>query len=816
MRNNKSIKFLIIMTMTLTGCSQSPNTIPASSNKPLPIPTNSSIQNDPLKSPAPSQPPNIPRINIKPAESQYFNSRNNPNWSPDGKKIVFTRGYKVFVADPEGKINILLADLKKDIPNIQLDTQISPVWSPSGNKISFVVHQSGIWESILYIVNSDGTNTYQNKELHYNGKTAWFPDGKRLLVSAKEGLAIINLDTSNFEYLKNDSGDNIQIGYFYTFEVSPDGNMFYLNDVFNLLIYDFQTNKLTPIKNLGDKIDIQYLSWAPDSKSLVFQRLENADHTSGIFKVNPDGSRLTMLSQKGENVSDPKWSPDGTKIAYVLSEYPTSNKVGLKVVYSDGTLNKIFDLPIEYFHNINWSPDSSRIAFNNGVSSFQVEIKNNLLTKIVDGIYFMKWSPDSKSIFYADKTNESFVTDLSGKNTINVFIKPVNPLVTQFNIKSPEQSEIDELNKSTIVAGNSKFALKIFSELGNTEGQQNLFISPLSMSLALSMAYNGANNNTKEQMMKTLEYNGISLENVNKYNNTLLRLLLTDQDITLSIANGIFSKKGANFKQDFLNINRENYFSEISELDFSSPEAVDTINTWVSDRTNDKIPKIIDKINDGELIFLINAIYFKGTWTNIFEKSLTKDQDFKLVDGTVKTIPMMNQLGLYKHFKDENVEFVRLPYGNSQRTGMYFFIPGEGKNLEQLKQNLSYENLDKWLSSMDRGRGNIKIPKFRLEYGADLIAPLEKLGMSDAFNSSADFTKMTDISGFLLTRALHKTFVEVNEEGTEAAAATIIGGGVTSVPDPPFNFTVDRPFITAIVDERTKTILFMGSIYDPQ
>lgn len=831
MKTNISLKALITMSIVLSACTQTPNTSPVSTNKtvtsssnnPTPVQSQNpaSIQSPVLQSPAPVQTitPVQPAINSP--SFQYILSKNNPQWSPDGKKIVFTRGYKIYVADVAGTNNILLADLKKDTPNISLGSPLMPSWSPKGDKIAFMVRDA-FSNNELYIIKADGSGTYRTKETHYSGKMEWFPNGEKIIFSGKNGLATINSDGSGIDYIKNQDGSFNQLNGLEQVEISPDSNKIFVRSFYETsYIYDFQTKN----KKILSTINNQYLSWSPDSKSIIYQHFSNNPQSSKIIKLNIDDSSETTISSEGENATTPKWSPDGKKIVYSIFSYDAnnSNKISIKIVNSDGSGKVNFDIPSDmqsYAGNLNWSPDGTKLSISTyRTGTFIINTLTGTVTKVYDSVspLLIQWSPDSYKIFYADNSNEPILADTTGGNQLNLFIRPVNPLVSQFNIKSPSQSEIDELNNSKIVEANSKFGLKMLTQLSNQKANENIFISPLSMSLALAMTYNGAENRTRDQMMNTLEYQGLSQESINKYNNTLLRLLLSDQDIQLSIANAIFSRQGTNFKEDFLNLNKQNYFSEIRELDFNKQEALETINNWVSEKTNDKITSILNNIEPDELIFLINAIYFKGTWTNVFEKSQTKDMDFTLTDGTTKKHPMMNQSGSYRHYKDDSVEFIRLPYGNNQRTGMYIFLPKEGVNLEQFRKTLNYENMNKWFSHPSSERGVISIPKFRLEYQADLINPLKNLGMTDAFSSgSADFTKMTDIKPFFLTKALQKTFVEVNEEGTEAAAVTIIGGGTTSVPPPPFNFVVNRPFMTTIVDERTKTVLFMGLIYNPQ
>jgi serpin B len=287
-----------------------------------------------------------------------------------------------------------------------------------------------------------------------------------------------------------------------------------------------------------------------------------------------------------------------------------------------------------------------------------------------------------------------------------------------------------------------------------------------------------------------------------------------DPNVQVSIANSLWAKQGFSLKPEFQQTNQEYYKANITELDFMSPQAPSIINNWVSQKTQGKIERIVERISPEQLLFLINAIYFKGNWETPFDKSQTANQTFSLPDGTSKQHPMMSQAGSYGYYETDNFQAVSLPYGEEGALAMYIFLPDFNSNLATFLQQLTPENWNQWMQilkfRMEDGR--IEIPRFKIEYEVELNSTLKALGMAGIFErSKADFSPMTD-DKVAVDSVKHKTFVEVNEEGTEAAAVTSMEVSFC----PPFQMNVDRPFFCAIQDHTTGTILFMGTIVDPQ
>ena len=366
-----------------------------------------------------------------------------------------------------------------------------------------------------------------------------------------------------------------------------------------------------------------------------------------------------------------------------------------------------------------------------------------------------------------------------------------------------------------LVAANTKFGFNLFNTLSKQQPNKNIFISPTSVALALSMTYNGVSGETKQEMTQALELTRMSPKAINAANQNLQNSLQkNDPKIQVSIANALFVKQGFSLKPEFLQINQQYYQANISEIDFQSPqEALSIINNWVSQKTQGKIDKIVTKINHDTLLFLINAIYFKGNWETPFDKSQTANKTFYLTDSSSKQHPMMSQSGSYRCCETDTFQAVSLPYGKKGALSMYIFLPNSNTNLATFSQQLTPENWNKWMQEFRVKSGMIEIPRFKMEYEVQLKDTLIALGMAEIFGGSkTDFSPMTD-SQVAVASVKHKTFVEVNEEGTEAAAVTVIELERSTTG---FEMNVNRPFFCAIRDNTTGTILFMGTIVDPQ
>lgn len=369
-----------------------------------------------------------------------------------------------------------------------------------------------------------------------------------------------------------------------------------------------------------------------------------------------------------------------------------------------------------------------------------------------------------------------------------------------------------------LVAANTRFALKLYNQIVGQGSGRNIFISPASVSLALAMTYNGAEGATREAMAEALELAGLSMEDVNHASAELLRSLQQDDaGVRLAIANSLWARKGIAFDPDFLRRNQKYYRAQIEELDFASPRAAAVINGWVSDQTEGKIERIIDRVPAEAVLFLINAIYFKGDWTHKFDKRKTREDFFTLLDGREQQHPMMAQSGEFFYQETKDFQAIMLPYGDG-RLSMAAFLPAENSSLDVFHERLDYEHWAEWKQQFRKKEGRIVLPRFKLEYEVSLNDPLKALGMAVAFDPrQADFSAMSPDTRVNIDEVKHKTFVEVNEEGTEAAAVTAVKMTLAAfMPSQPFSMIVDRPFFCAIVDNQTGLVLFMGSIVEPR
>ncbi|MDO8735452.1 MAG: serpin family protein [Elusimicrobiota bacterium] len=381
-------------------------------------------------------------------------------------------------------------------------------------------------------------------------------------------------------------------------------------------------------------------------------------------------------------------------------------------------------------------------------------------------------------------------------------------------------SEPDNFENPRITEANTKFGIKLFKKLIEEHKNGNVFISPISIAMALEMVCNGANGETKQAMEKTLELQGLSLQEINKFNYGLKNQLEKKRTkIELNISNSLWIRKGEPLVPDFIDSNKEFYDAEVNSINFASLEAVPTINRWVFEKTKGKIENIIGQLDPENTVLVVtNAIYFKGVWEAKFDKSLTKNRVFYIDGGKNTKIQMMSQKGEYLYYENDDFQAVSIPYYDRE-ISMYFFLPAKNSGLQQLCQKLDYKNLGKWMYNFYPREGEIVIPRFKTEYGKELVPVLSSLGMKVAFEN-ADFSGIRKTGGLFISNVIHKAFLDVNEEGTEAAASTVVavskGIETPTKKQKLFKFVVDRPFLCIMRDNSTGTILFLGSFANPQ
>jgi serine protease inhibitor len=395
--------------------------------------------------------------------------------------------------------------------------------------------------------------------------------------------------------------------------------------------------------------------------------------------------------------------------------------------------------------------------------------------------------------------------------------KPAQPDRIKPNWRQPKPQASAQSVNPELTSANSRFGFKLFQTMQQQDASRNLMISPTSIAMALDMVYNGASGPTQKAMDQALQLNGLDLTPLNQANRDLKAALeSTDPQVQITLANSLWVKKDFSFKGDFWKASRESYRARLSTVDFAQPSAAKSMNDWVSRNTQGKIPQIVDRTNPDDVMFLLNALYFKGGWSRPFDKSETTDRDFHLSTRKTKPVPMMAQRGHYAYLETPQFQAVALPYGTG-RFSLYVFLPKSDSSLTALSKELTATNWKTWMGQFSDRPGAIQLPRFKLEYGADLKPALSALGMGSAFDPiQAKFANLSDQPTFI-SQVKHKTFVEVNEVGTEAAAATSIVMTATSarIPEAPFQMVADRPFFCAIRDSQTDTLLFLGAIVDP-
>jgi serine protease inhibitor len=388
----------------------------------------------------------------------------------------------------------------------------------------------------------------------------------------------------------------------------------------------------------------------------------------------------------------------------------------------------------------------------------------------------------------------------------------INPDVNNNAIKLPAGGE-------RVIASSNNFGLDIFRKVIDDEPiANNVFISPTSISLALSMTWNGADGTTKDSMAYALRFPNLQDDEINNINKELITGLTTaDNKVILNIANSIWYRQDFQVEQDFVTVNKNYYDAEVRALDFASSGAKDVINNWVEDKTNGKIRNMVDNIPSEARMFLIDAIYFKGTWKIAFVKQTTQEAQFTLADGSQKTVQMMNMKDSLGYFENDVFQAVQLDYG-SGNFSMVVLLPKENHVTGDILASMTSTNWQNWMNSFEPHQVGLKMPKFKFEYFKELNDILAGMGMGIAFTDMADFTRINPEGNLLISYVKHKTFLEVDEEGTEAAAATIVGIWAVSYPesDPTKYMTVDHPFIFAIREKSTNAIVFIGRVSNPE
>ena len=367
--------------------------------------------------------------------------------------------------------------------------------------------------------------------------------------------------------------------------------------------------------------------------------------------------------------------------------------------------------------------------------------------------------------------------------------------------------------------GNKAFAFGLYEKLKEVEG--NLFFSPYSISTALAMTYAGARGNTEKQMGTALHFtlDQKRFHPAFAWLEAQFKTVQEKGDIELNIANALWAQEDYVFLREFLDLIQSNYGTVLNHVDFkrACEAARKKINAWVEQKTKDKIKDLIKPgvLNALTRLVLTNAIYFKGRWESQFKKSRTKESPFWLsIDKSVE-VPMMTQKRQFRYMENDSLQILELPYIGDD-LAMIVLLPRKVDGLAQLEADLSVENLNMWIGHLRKREVSVFLPKFKMTSQFRLSETLASMGMPDAFGGNADFSGIDGTKNLFISAVIHKAFVDVNEEGTEAAAATAAVISLTSAPStPPPTFRADHPFVFLIHDNHSGSILFVGRIVDP-
>ena len=396
-----------------------------------------------------------------------------------------------------------------------------------------------------------------------------------------------------------------------------------------------------------------------------------------------------------------------------------------------------------------------------------------------------------------------------------VLAGPFTSSCSKWSTDSPVERKDIVLTKvqQDILENGNKFAIDLFREMCLEMGGDNVFISPLSASLALSAVTNGAQGTTVEDMKGVLGFEPYSLEEMNGFYHHLVPALKeVDNTISLKIANAVWIEETFPVKTPFIQSLQHYYDASVTNLDFSDPATPSVINKWCADNTNDMIKKVIDRIDPDSRLIYTNALYFKGKWESPFDKEVSWKGSFTNLSGTTGEVTYMEQTDDFPYTTSQSVAIAEIPYGNKAYS-MVIVLPDPGVSVLDVISGLTPEQWDLWTSGLYTSELNLRIPRFKVEFDSKetMIPVLTRMGMGVAFDPfQANFSNISDIPLFI---ALLKqnAIIQVDEEGTEAAAVTTVGFIITSAgPGHTIPFHVDRPFLYFIKEQSTGTILFAG------
>ncbi len=372
----------------------------------------------------------------------------------------------------------------------------------------------------------------------------------------------------------------------------------------------------------------------------------------------------------------------------------------------------------------------------------------------------------------------------------------------------------------SVSTANNKLGVDLFHKL-HKDGE-NTFISPLSIGVCMHLVTTAAEKETRAQLLKAMHADELDLGLGNR---NLMSAMNSQDQLTLRVANSVWADPTRiTLDPTFVEDARGNFDAEVQAVDFSKEtESLDTINGWVSKETEGKIPKLLEKISPYAVTYLVNAVYFKADWKTQFKKENTKQADFTLADGTKQKTDLMYRKDYFKYGVIDGTQVIQLPYGKDGKVSMWVALPAEGEGLDKFVGKLSADSFATWTKQTHTKEGSIELPRFKMKFKKELNDELQALGIKDAFDPAvSEFGKlgtshMQPNPRIWISKVIHEAIIEVNEEGTVAAAATAVGmdsGGGS--PPKPFKMRCDRPFFLAITDSTTGAVLFMGTVYNPE
>ena len=373
-----------------------------------------------------------------------------------------------------------------------------------------------------------------------------------------------------------------------------------------------------------------------------------------------------------------------------------------------------------------------------------------------------------------------------------------------------------EIYQKGVIDSVNSFAFDLFRPILSDAGEtDNVMISPFSISSALSMTLNGAAGETFEAMRMALRLEEKSIEQINStYLKLMTEMVPVDKRVVVEIANSVWVEKRLAVKQPFITNLQTWYKAEARDIDVTDPEAVNIVNDWIAEKTHDKITEMLDYLDPDLAMLLINAVYFNGKWRYQFDKADTFKDLFYVTPSASKSVSMMHQTEKLKVATGNNITIAEIPYGQGNYT-MVIVLPDENVTITEVANDITPSLWNEWIGLLNDNTQdvNLSMPRFKYEYKSPLNDVLIDLGMGVAFTDQADFSNISE-QDLVINRVLHQTFIETNEEGTEAAAATVVEIGVTSMPTT-IEVNLDHPFLYFIRESSTGTILFMGRVGDP-